>query len=56
MHAAQTYRFADDRLSEALTALERLRGEARMRAEPALSSIAEARHVLAEALSEKRTG
>lgn len=52
MHPTQTYRFADDRLSEALVALERLRGEPRMRAESAISSIAEARQALGEALKE----
>jgi hypothetical protein len=51
MEAERTCRLADDLLAEALVALERLRGEARMRVEPALSSIAEARHALREARS-----
>jgi hypothetical protein len=51
MQDARTYRFADDRLSEALAALERLRGSSRMAAEPALAAIAEARHALSDALA-----
>ena len=50
MQDAELYRFADDRLAEALAALERLRGASRMAVEPALSAIAEARHALGDAL------